>query len=256
MTLRRLLSRVAHKTPEAEAPVFSADCLRISRSGKSVRLVGPEGLYSYYHPEHLFTRLGWDAQTASTLLLRRPVRSILILGLGGATVARQCRALYPGADITGVEISESVLRMARAHFGLDSLGVCVSVTSGQKYLRIARRPFDVIIDDMWWPQLNHPKPVHQEPEWAESVRSRLNEGGMYAVNLFSRSAAPHEVEAAVGRLQKCFTSLREVLPGPPEETSVVAAGSDLCEPREARAKLKRLPGALAIGLRHVRFLTI
>lgn len=228
--------------------------LRLVQSGKARLLVGPEGMYSYYHPDRVFTGLGWDAQTASTLLLKRPVQSILILGLGGGTVARQCRALYPVADIIGVDINEGVIKWAYDHFNLSSIGVRPFVSSGQDYLRDTASRFDVIIDDMWWPALHSPKPVHTEPGWAELISSRLNEGGMYAVNLFSTAEDPDEVADAIKRLKAHFTSLREVLPRPPEETAVVVAGRDLHTPREAGAKLRRLPKPLADGLQHVRFL--
>jgi spermidine synthase len=230
--------------------------LYLARSGKTIRLVGPEGTYSYYHPDILFTGLGWDAQTASTLLLRRPPRNILILGLGGATVARQCRVLYPHAEIVGVEINGDVIKLAYEHFNLDSINVFVIGKAGQDYLKRTRRRFDAIIDDMWWPELHSVKPLYVEPKWAELVRSRLNPEGLYAVNLYSRAPDSAEVRTAIKLLKPYFQELREVLPGPPGETATIVGGFNLCSPREARAKLRLLPAPVAEGLQHVRFLTI
>eukprot|EP00439_Symbiodinium_sp_Y106_P011941 s5354_g1.t2 len=64
-----------------------------------------------------------DVLAAPVLLLPRQPRSILILGLGGGTVARALRALCPEASIVGVEMDDEVLDAARRHFGLDDLGV-------------------------------------------------------------------------------------------------------------------------------------
>lgn len=64
---------------------------RLTRQGEAVYLDAPEGTFSYYHPREIFTGFSWDALSASPLLARRRVESILILGLGGGTAARQCR---------------------------------------------------------------------------------------------------------------------------------------------------------------------
>ena len=230
--------------------------LVLRRSGNAVRLIGPEGAYSYYHPNHLFTGLGWDAQTASLFLLKQAVRSILILGFGGGTVARQCQRLFSNAEITGVEINEQVIRIAEENFDLGSIGARVVAMSAQDYLKKTRRLFDAIVDDIWDPERHSVKPIHGEPRWAELIKSRLTPGGMYAVNLHGRAQNSTEVVSAIERLETCFTDLREVRPGPPGETAVITAGSVLWSPSEARAKLRRLPLEFRAGISHVRFLTI
>ena len=48
-------------------------------------------------------------------------RRVLILGLGGGSVARVVRALAPRAKIVGVEMNGAVLRAARRHLDLDAL---------------------------------------------------------------------------------------------------------------------------------------
>ena len=60
------------------------------------------------------TRCVWDAIAAPILWLpesRR--RRILILGLGGGSIARIARALAPKAEIVGVELDRDVVRLAR-----------------------------------------------------------------------------------------------------------------------------------------------
>jgi len=218
-------------------------------------ITGPEGTYSYYHPDHLFTGLGWDAETASLLVLKRPVNSLLILGFGGGTVARQCRALFPQAEIVGVEVSARVLKIAYQHFELHSLNIKTVNTSGQAFMRSTRRRFDAIIDDIWPPESESTKPLFAEADWTNLVISRLKRGGMYAVNVYSREESSYEVATAVRRLKSVFKCLREVS-HEPGITTVIAGGDDLDSPKEARAKLKRLASPLACGLQHVRFRTL
>jgi spermidine synthase len=229
--------------------------IRLVRRGREVRLKAPEGTFSYYHPAHLFTGFGWDTQSASVFLVKQPIRRILILGLGGGTAARQCRALFPEAQIVGVEINSQVLEMAHDYFGLASLSIIPVNAPGETYLKKARSKFDAIIDDMWPPQPGSPRAWHTQPSWIDLIKSRLNRGGVYALNLFSRRERPDHFSIAVERLGSRFSSLREVRPifG---QTTLVAAGSDLHTPREVRAKLRRLPEPMAAKLRQVKFLSL
>lgn len=229
--------------------------IRLTRRGKSVRLQAPEGTFSYFHPDNVFTGLGWDAQTASLLLVKGSVQSILILGLGGGTVARQCRTLYPKAEIVGVDIDAGIVKLGRQHFALASLNLEVVEGSGQRYLRTTRRKFDAIIDDMWPVEPFSPKPALTESDWPTLIKSHLETGGVYALNLYSREESSFEVRSATRRFAKTFSTLCEVQPGP-GETTVITAGFDLRRPAEARAILRRQPKAIADGLRHVRFRTI
>jgi spermidine synthase len=217
-------------------------------------LMGPEGTYSYYHPAQLFTGLGWDAETASLLLLKRPVNSILLLGFGGGTVARQCRALFPQAEIVGVEASARVLKIAYQHFELQSLNIKTVNKSGQVFMGSRHRRFDAIIDDMW-PSEPDSKPLFVEPDWMNLVVSRLKPGGMYAVNVYSREESSYEAATAVRLLKTVFKCLREVslTPG---ITTVIAGGDALHRPKEARARLKLLAPRLARSLQNVRFRTL
>lgn len=228
------------------------DLLKLMQRGRAYRLRAPEGTYSFYHPERLFTGLGWDAQTASLLLATQPIRSILILGLGCGTVARQCRALIPEAHIVGVEVNPAVLDLAYRNFAIGPLGIEAISNSGQCYLQTTSEIFDAIIDDMWLPNASDLKPILIENDWARLIKSHLSQTGLYAVNLYSRRESTSETRIAVNRLRKEFLLLREVQPGP-EQTTVIVAGQDLLSPKAARAKLRSLRPTFANDLSHVRF---
>jgi spermidine synthase len=229
--------------------------IRVKVSGKAIMMVGPEGTYSYYHPNHLFTGSGWDAETASLLLLKRQADSILILGLGGGTVARQCCALFPRAAIVGVEISARVLSIARQYFGLHSLNLTTVNQSGQAFMRSTRRRFDAIIDDMWPPGLESTKPFFADPNWIPLVRSRLKPGGLYAVNVYSRQESSYEAATTVSCLKSAFKCVREVHYGS-GPTTVIVGGNQLQTPRKARTNLQDLAQPMARGLQHVHFRTL
>ena len=79
----------------------------------------------------------------------QPRKTVLILGLGGGTVARQLRTLAPDAAITGVDIDPGIVDLARRHMALDALGVEVVVGQADRFLAETGRRFDAIIDDLF-----------------------------------------------------------------------------------------------------------
>ena len=77
--------------------------MRIEDAGGARTLVVDETFASFYRPGELATGCVWDAIAAPLLWLPpRRRRKILILGLGGGSVARLARAIAPEAEIVGV----------------------------------------------------------------------------------------------------------------------------------------------------------
>ena len=93
----------------------------VKRDG--VRELHVDGTFaSCYEPGRVTTGSVWDALAAGLAALpSRRRRSVLLLGLGGGSAARVVRALAPRAQIVGVEIDPSVVRLARHWFDLDEL---------------------------------------------------------------------------------------------------------------------------------------
>lgn len=228
--------------------------LRLVVRGNCVRLKAPVGTFSYYHPNHIFTGFSWDAQTASLLFRRRPIESILILGLGGGTIARQCRMLYRGAVIIGVEIDPWVIQMAHDYFGLNSLNVEVVNSSADDYLDQCETKFDAIIDDVWCAESEESRAVLCNDGWLRRATRNLNFDGVYSANLWNRLSRHPQISEVGERLKHIFSVVREVHPtfGP---TSVIAAAREMLTPREARSRMRKLPPAIRHGLKHVRFVT-
>jgi spermidine synthase len=134
--------------------------VQVDRFGK--RLIVDETFASLYRPETPATGCVWDALAAPILALapeRR--RRVLLLGLGGGSVARLVRALAPEADLVGVELDAEVVRLARAHFGLDALDLEVRVEDARAVLRRETRRFDLVVEDVF---VGRGDAVHK-PDW-------------------------------------------------------------------------------------------
>ena len=208
--------------------------VEIGRRGRTLRIDGT--FASWYEPGLAITGSVWDALGAPLLLLppaRR--RRVLILGLGGGSVARVVRALAPGAEIVGVEKSDEVLRAARRHLDLDQLGVEVVQADAREYLVRSRRRFDVIIEDLF---LGTTRTLHK-PDWLptpgyEQVARRLAAGGLLVANTIDETRA---VARDLRRLHPATLSIEVE----DYENRVLAAGPGTLSARRLRAALARDP---------------
>lgn len=177
--------------------------VRIDDSGESRSLVIDETFASFYRRGEVVTHCVWDAIAAPILWLppnRR--RRILILGLGGGSVARLARALAPDAEIVGVELDADVVRLARERLDLDELDVKVEIEDALRWLERAeaeaaggraqsRREsqFDIILEDVF---IGVGDRVHK-PDWIPEpghrlAFARLARGGVFVSNTLDEHA--------------------------------------------------------------------
>jgi spermidine synthase len=98
-------------------------------------------------------------------------------------VARVLRALAPEARIVGVEIDPGVVAAARAHLGLDALGIEVVLADALGALRAGRRRFDLIVEDVFvGPVRTVRKPAGFPEPLLGLARRRLAPGGLIVCN--------------------------------------------------------------------------
>jgi spermidine synthase len=164
--------------------------VRIDDSGGTRALVVDETFASFYRPGEIATHCVWDAIAAPLLWLSpKRRRRILILGLGGGSVARLVRAIAPDAQIVGVEFDPEVVRLARAHLELDALDVRIEIADALAWLKTAKGRFDAILEDVF---IGHGDDVHK-PDWIPEpghrlARARLARGGILVSNTLDEHA--------------------------------------------------------------------
>ena len=164
--------------------------MRIEDEGEGRSLVVDETFASFYRPGEVVTRCVWDAIAAPLLWLppsRR--RRILLLGLGGGSVARLARALAPDSEIVGVELDPEVVRLARRHLDLDALSVRVEITDALDFLERDRSRYQAILEDVFVGQGDQ---VHK-PDWIPEpghrlALARLARGGVFVSNTIDEHA--------------------------------------------------------------------
>ncbi len=222
--------------------------VRQGRRGRELRIDGT--FASWYDPSLPVTGSVWDALAIPLLLLPpRRRRRVLVLGLGGGSVARVIRALAPAARVVGVERSPEVLTAARRWLDLDQLGVEVVVADAQAYLEASQHRFDLVVEDVF---VGRGRAV-RKPDWLPEpgialAARRLARGGLLVSNTIDESA--HVARA----LHRRFPALLSV-EVEDFDNRVLVAGTSRLEARALRAAVRAEP-VLAATLPRLRFRTL
>jgi len=226
--------------------------VRVVRRGRRRELRVDGTFASSWRPGEVETGSVWDA-LALPLLALAPARRrrVLVLGLGGGSVARLLRALAPRAAIVGVEFDADVLAAARRHFALDALGLEVVRGDARAFLEGTRRRFDLVIDDVF---VGRSRDVHK-PDWLPEpglglAAARLARGGVLVSNAIDEAAAVGRAVRA--RFPACVRigiedyDNRVLVGGPPGLDARGLRAAAAAEPRMAavlpRLRFLTLPG--------------
>lgn len=141
--------------------------------------------------------LPYSRMLMASLYLNPEPKRILMIGLGGGTVARALRKAVPGAAIDLVELDPAVIRVARSHFGFDPAQFAsVVAEDGRVFVKRAGREgrrYDLILLDAFDHQY---VPEHMMTrEFFAEVKALLTETGIVAANSWATSRLYHSESA-------------------------------------------------------------
>ena len=128
--------------------------------------------------------LSYTRSMMGFMLFMEPPGDVLMIGLGGGSLAKYIYHHLPGTRIKAVELSPDVVAIARHYFHLpaDDRRFEVVVGDGSEYVRRADVSADVVIVD------GYDSDAHAEelasPDFYEACHNRLRCGGMLVVNLW------------------------------------------------------------------------
>ena len=134
----------------------------------------------------------WDLELAYTrammtyLLFHQSPETVLMIGLGGGSLAKFIRKYRPETRITAVEIDDRVIAAARAHFEVppDDDTLQVIEADGAIYVRQHPASADIILLD-GFDGGNQVEALATETFYA-ACRRTLKPGGVLVVNLWGR----------------------------------------------------------------------
>ena len=123
---------------------------------------------------------GYDDPSSDISLRGSDKQDILILGMGTGTFALQCRNLFPGSNITGVEIDDKITDLAHEYFELPE-DIEVITYDGRAYLEADSRKYDVIMVDAYQ-DITIPFQM-SSVEFFTLVKDHLKDNGVMVMNM-------------------------------------------------------------------------
>ena len=131
---------------------------RESRFNGKIKVVKTLGMGTYIKAEGL-TQSGGIVETIWKQTLRKvfnsknKIQNVLILGLGGGTLAKLINKKWPDAKIVGVDIDSVMVELGKKYLGLGKVGVDIKICDALKFFE--RKPsnsdnkYDLIIVDLY-----------------------------------------------------------------------------------------------------------
>jgi spermidine synthase len=167
---------------ETESPYQYVQVVERRDGSRALKLNEGIVVHSVWYPHSVLTGGEWDMFLVTPPLVGHPVRSMLIIGNAGGTIARAFGRLYPDVHIDGVEIDPKVTEAGRRYLGLgDNPNLRVITDDGRPFLQLTDRHYDVIAVDAYrQPYI----PFYlATKEFFSLAREHLNPGGVLALNV-------------------------------------------------------------------------
>jgi spermidine synthase len=173
-------------------------------------------------------------------LLLRPrtwPRTVLLIGLGAASLTKFLRRYRPNAKLDVVEIDPLVVMAAWEFFGLpqESQQMRIEIGDGYRFVAAVRKRYDLILVDGFDAKVRAGN--LDSPAFYRNCQARLTEDGMLATNLVCRRGKP---KASIERIGRVFQGTLLALPPNEANTIVLAkAGGSVSIPGKALYRAAR-----------------
>ena len=138
------------------------------------------GVQSVMMKDDGLTGLYYDYALSGPVMTGREAPSVLVLGNGTGTYAKQCLRYFPGSTAEGVEIDGKITALAGAYFAMPE-EVAVTEYDGRAFLQAVDTKYDVILVDAYQ-DITIPFQM-SSTEFFTMAREHLTEGGVMVVNM-------------------------------------------------------------------------
>ena len=142
---------------------------------------------------------------------KREVKDCLVLGLGGGSAAMRVKALWPQAEVTGVDVDPLMIKLGRKYLGLT--GVKVVIEDASNFTINAHRKsqkYDLILVDVYLGS-DYP-PEFERDVFLNRIKSLLTPNGLAVFNrLYYAEKRPAAMKFGA-KLEKVFARVDYVFP--------------------------------------------
>ena len=186
--------------------------IRVARNGSEMLLKLNEGagVHSVYRPDMQLADGIWDAFLIAPYFALAPtrpedVRSLLIIGLAGGTVAKLATSAYGPILIDGVELDPAIIETGQRYFAMTEPNLHPIAQDGRYFLNHGAGQYDLIVIDAYRPPYI---PFHLTTvEFFREVATHLSDSGVVAINV-GRTADDYAlVDALAATMGQVFPSV-------------------------------------------------
>ena len=154
-------------------------------------------------------------------------QKVLILGLAGGTIADQMIDIYPDKlEVTGVEIDTGIIKAGLEYFQMARPELKIIKDDGRNFLATTHEKFDNIILDAYSNQLYIAFHLTTK-EFFESVASKLNDGGVVALNVNAINESSELLTSIIATLNSVFKNVYLMKTGDTLNYMIVATNREL-----------------------------
>jgi spermidine synthase len=136
--------------------------------------------------------------------------NILILGLGGGSIAKISKKFWPEAAIVGVDIDPIIVRLGEEYMNVKKYNVETHITDAEEFVKKEKRQFDLICVDMY--QGNKFPEKFAEEKFIKQVKSLLSENGIAVFNRLYGGNHRKSANQMLKTLEKVFPTVDPVFP--------------------------------------------
>lgn len=177
-----------------------------SKYNSNLRVVKTFGIGNYIQAGGI-TQSGGIVESIwkSTLKKIKDVKNnILVLGLGGGTLAKLLRKKFPESKIDGYEIDPMMIEFGKKYLKLDDFGIDIKIKDVNK-VKFKNDYYDLIIIDMYQ-GTNFPKEFESEV-FIKKIKLSMADNGTLIINrLYYGEKRPDTVRFG-NKLEKIFKNV-------------------------------------------------
>ena len=186
-----------------------------SKLSGNIRVVKSLGLGKYIQVEGLTQSGGvvkdiWRFSLSRAQKLVLSLNKVLILGLGGGSIAKLVAKTWPEAEITGVEIDEVMIELGEKHLGLKDANVKTVIEDAEAFVAQSREKYDLILVDTYV-GYNFPKKFEEET-FLKAVNKLLTPEGIAVFNRLYFDEYRGMAMRFGKKLEKVFSSVVYIYP--------------------------------------------
>lgn len=112
------------------------------------------------------------------------VNKINVIGGGAYTLPKNLVSFYKNSNVDVVEVDEQVSRIAREYFYVKNPNIKTITSDARVYFKKSDKKYDLVFGDAYNSFISAPWHLVTF-EFTELVKTKLNDGGIYAINFIS-----------------------------------------------------------------------